>query len=166
MTQAYAFWAHTLHFPPDFSTNQHAPLYNNALQQICLGIRDEGCYNKEHFIYVACFFSVTGSIQWLQSYHLPPTWLQHPLPQTLKAMRAPSIEQLQRWNFPLLQLPPVPQRITAKRPAFHWLFPHHNAFQLSLLSFPHSRVFGSHINAQLKTAFFNTISQPQRVRGI
>ncbi len=102
------------------------------------------------------------TIKWLQSHRFHLTWLQHPLSQTLEDMLAPPIEQLQQWNLPLAttgrrgHLSPSDNRKMDDLPL---AIPSQQFLPTCSQSlFPTRGYFGSNIKAQLKTAFFNTLS--------
>jgi hypothetical protein len=164
-TSVDEFWAHTLHFPTDYKTNQYASSYTNALQQIRLGIRDGGCgcYHNKHFVHAAYYTSVADTIQWLQPHPLNPTWLCHPISQTLDRMLDSSIHQLQLWNIPLAEtLPPVETRTKTVLPLAIPVQPIIPTWRKEL--FPTQGDFGRHIKKQLKTVFLNNIAYSQRNR--
>ncbi len=60
-TSVDEFLAHTLHFPTDYTTNQNASSYTNALHQIQLGIRDGGVRpRKQQTFYICSILHIGG----------------------------------------------------------------------------------------------------------
>jgi hypothetical protein len=74
------FMADTFHFPADFLTCPETSHYQQAINQLRLGIRDggSGCFRNEPLIAAASYSALAVTIKWLHKHPIEFTWLAQP----------------------------------------------------------------------------------------
>ncbi len=157
-------------FPSRFLTSPEVIHYQNAVQQLQLGIRDggSGCYRNAPLIAAASYSALTVTINWLHKHPIAFSWLQQPLLQALcffcksEYYFPPSMESPRGYQQALLLI-----FGTSKRYLYRY-FHHKLSLTGQHISFQRKAIFGLHIKQQMVPQFTRhlTVLQQQRFHSM